>query len=78
MNYLFFIFLGLTFFACKNSSSENKKVLSSVSKTKSVSENKLNFSKIDDNFNKQKVKIVIKNKSDYSNKFIQELGLLAY
>ncbi len=68
------LFIGLTFVACNNSTTENKSDLTTDS-NKTVSVDSLY---IDEKTNK--TEIVIKNKGDYSEKFIQGLkglGVLA-
>jgi len=77
VKYILTILIGLTFVACNNSATENKNVSTSSDTIKTVSVDSLNVDKNEVPSNKKETEIVIKNKSDYSEKFIQgikELG----
>lgn len=65
------LFIGLNFVACNNSATDNKKVSTTSDTIKTVSEDSLNM-------DKNETEIVVKNKADYSEKFIQGLRELGY
>lgn len=73
------LFIGLTFVACNNSATDNKKSVLKPSDTiKTVSVDSLDMGKDEMPTNKIETKIVVKNKADYSEKFIQGLRELGY
>ena len=72
------ILIGLTFVACNNSAKDNKNVSTSSDTIKSVSVESLDVDKNEVPSDKRETEIVIKNESDYSEKFIQGLKELGY
>src|SRR5690554_3005185 len=79
------IFIGLTFVACNNSATENNSVLthSDAIKTVSVDSFYIDENEVTSDYKvfDEKIKeteIIIKNKADYSDKFIQGLKKLGY
>lgn len=78
VNNILIIIIGLTFVACNNSASDNKSILISSDTIKSASVDSLNVDENEVTSNKKETEIIIKNKSDYSEKFIQGLKELGY
>jgi hypothetical protein len=72
------ILIGLTFVACYNSASDNKIVSTSSDTIKSASVDSLNVDINEVPSKKKETELVIKSKSDYSEKFIQGLKELGY
>lgn len=73
------ILIGLTFVACNNSATDNKNISTSSDTITTVSSS-TNNSTVDlqEQSDKKETEIVVKNKADYSEKFIQGLKELGY
>jgi hypothetical protein len=78
MKYILTILIGLTLVACNNSRKDNKSVSNSQRTIKIVSVDSLSVKNNKVPLDKKETEIIIKNKSDYSPKFIQGLKDLGY
>jgi len=73
------ILIGLTFVACNNSATDNKNISTSSDTITTVSSSTNNSTvDIQEQSDKKETEIVVKNKADYSEKFIQGLKELGY
>jgi|LakMenE18May11ns_1017448.scaffolds.fasta_scaffold9576214_2 hypothetical protein len=72
------ILIGLTLVACNNSTKDNKNVSNSSDTIKTILADSLDFNYNEVASDKRETEIVIKNKSDYSVKFIRGLKNLGY
>jgi hypothetical protein len=72
------LFIALTFVACNNSATNNKSISTPSDTIKTVSVDSLNMDKNKVPTDKIKTEIVVKNKADYSEIFIQGLRELGY
>jgi hypothetical protein len=72
------ILIGLSVVACYNSATDNKSVSTPSDTIKTVSVDSLNMDKNEVHKEKIKTDIVVKNKADYSENFIQGLRELGY
>jgi len=72
------LFIGLTFVACNTSVSDNKSFSTSSDTIKSASVDSINVDRNEVSSNKKETELVIKSKSDYSEKFIEGLKELGY
>lgn len=79
MKYILMILFGLIFLACNNSAKVNKDISTSSDTITIVSSSTDNSTAdIQEQTDKKETEIVIKNKADYSEKFIQGLKELGY
>jgi len=76
--YILTLFIALTFVACNNSATNNKSISTPSDTIKTVSVDSLNMDKNKVPTGKIKTEIVVKNKADYSEIFIQGLRELGY
>lgn len=72
------LFITLTIVACNNSATHNNSLSTTSETIKTVPVDSLNMEKNEVSLNKIKTEIVVKNKSDYSENFIQGLRELGY
>lgn len=72
------LFITLTIVACNNPATNNNSLSTPSDTIKTVSVDSLNMEKNEVSLNKIKTEIVVKNKSDYSENFIQGLRELGY
>ena len=72
------LFIGLTFMACNNSATDSKSISIPSDTIKTVSVDSLIMDKNEVPRDKIKTEIVVKNKADYSENFIQGLRELGY
>lgn len=72
------LFITLTIVACNNPATNNNSLSTPSDTIKTISVDSLNIEKNEVSLNKIKTEIVVKNKSDYSENFIQGLRELGY